>query len=184
MEDNRVGRRYAQALFSAATNLNVVQSVEDDLAAIVGLLNNDERFHHFVIAPYTSRDEKTKIAEKVFSDRVTALTMQVLRVVLAKGREAELPAIYHEYVVLRRAAQGIVHVVVTSAIELDADQKSRLVSKLQQQLNTTVEADYRVDPRIVGGVRVAFGNSVLDGSVRGALNRLRDRIKYDLLKQA
>lgn len=184
MQDSRVGRRYAQALFSAATNLNVVPSVEDDLAAIVGLLNNDEQFRRFLIAPYTSRDEKMQIAEKVFSDRVTALTMQALRIVLTKGREDELPAIYREYVVLRRAAQGVVHVVVTSAIELDADQKSRLVSKLQQQLNTTVEADYRVDPRIVGGVRVAFGNSVLDGSVRGALNRLRDRIKYDLLKQA
>lgn len=184
MQDNRVGRRYAQALFSVATNLDVVQSVEEDLAAIVGLLDKDEQFRHFLIAPYTSRDEKMKIAEKVFSDRVTALTMQVLRVVLTKGREDEIPGIYREYVVLRRASQGVVHVVVTSAVDLDADQRTRLIAKLQQQLHATVEADYRVDARIVGGVRVAFGNSVLDGSVRGALNRLRDRIKYDLLKQA
>lgn len=184
MQDNRVGRRYAQALFGAATNLDVIKSVEDDLASIVRLLENDTRFRQFIIAPYTSRDEKLAIAERIFSDRVTALTMQVLRVMLIKRREGELPAVYREYVALRRAAGNVVYVVVTSAIELDADQKSRLISKLQQQLNTTVEADYRVDARIVGGVKVAFGNSVLDGSVRGSLNRLRDRIKYDLLKQA
>jgi F-type H+-transporting ATPase subunit delta len=184
VEDNRVGRRYAQALFTAATNLNVVQSVEDDLGAIVGIMENDERFRHFLLAPFTSRDEKIQVADKVFSDRVTALTMQVLRVMLTKRREDELPAVYREFVTLRREAQGVVHVVVTSVTELDADQRDRLIAKLRQQLNTQVEADYKVDPRIVGGVRVAFGNSVLDGSVRGALNRLRERIKYDLLKQA
>jgi F-type H+-transporting ATPase subunit delta len=184
VQDNRVGRRYAQALFSAATNLDVVQSVEDDLRAINGLLENDEQFRHFILAPYTSRDEKVKIAERIFSDRVTALTMQVLRVMLDKRREAEIPGVYREYVTLRRAAQGVVHVTVTSAEEMSADQRTRLLAKLQTELQSTVEADFRIDPRLVGGVRVAYGNTVLDGSVRGALNRLRERLKYDLLKQA
>ncbi|MGV3615796.1 MAG: ATP synthase F1 subunit delta [Fimbriimonas sp.] len=184
MEDKRVGRRYAQALFTAATNLDVVGSVESDLALIVGLFENDPRFRHFVYAPYAGSDEKLAIVDRIFSDRVTALTMQFLRVLLDKRRELEIPSIYHSYVELRRQAQNAVHVVVTSATEMTEDQRSRLLAKLQQQLNTTVEADFKVDPRIVGGVRVAFGNSVLDGSVRGALNRLRERLKYDLLKQA
>ncbi len=184
MEDARVGRRYAQALYSAARNLDVVASVESDLASIVGLLESDEKFRNFLVAPFASRDEKVAVAERVFSDRVTALTMQVLRVMLEKRREEEIPAVYKEYIALRREASGIVYVVVTSAVELTPDQQSRLISKLQTKVGAPVEADYLVDPRIIGGVRVAFGNSILDGSVRGALNRLRERLQYDLLKQA
>jgi F-type H+-transporting ATPase subunit delta len=184
VEDNRVGRRYAQALFGAAQGLGVVESVESDLGAIVGMFESDETFRHFLMAPYTSRDEKVKISEKLFSDRITALTMQVLRVMLEKRREGELPAVYREFVALRREAQGVVHVVVTSAEELDSDQRRRLIDKLQLQLSATVEADFKVDPRMIGGVRVAYKNSIFDGSVRGALRRLRERLKYDLLKQA
>lgn len=164
--------------------MGTIDSVESDLGAIVRLMESEELFLHFLIAPYTSRENKVRIAEKLFSDRVTALTMQVLRVMLEKRREEEIPAVYREYVKLRRQHQGVVHVVVTSAIELDADQRTRLVDRLTSQLNATVEADYKVDPRLVGGVRVAYQNNIFDGSVRGALQRLRERMKYDLLKQA
>lgn len=184
MEDVRVGRRYAQALFSAATNLNVVESVQDDLAVIVRLLDTDERFASFLNAPYTGREEKIARAERIFSDRVTALTMQVLRVVLEKRREADIPQIYEEYVQLRRKALGITHVVVTSAFPIDDLQRERLIAKLRQQMGGEVEADFQIEPRMIGGVRVQYANSLLDGSVRGSLNRLRERIKYDLLKQS
>lgn len=184
MQDRRVGRRYAQALFDAARNLGVIDSVESDLGAIVNIYESDETFRHFMIAPYTSRDEKIKIAEKLFADRVTALTMQVLRVMLMKGREEEMPVIFTEFVRLRREHAGVAHVVVTSAEELTSDQRSRLVAKLESQFGGKVEADYKVDSRLIGGVRVAHQNSVFDGSVRGGLQRLRERMKYDLLKQA
>ena len=184
MQDSRVGRRYAQALFDAANGLGVVDSVESDLGAIVGLLDSDESFRDFLIAPYASRDEKVQLLERVFSDRITALTMQVLRVVLEKRREDEIETIFGEYVKLRREHQGVLHVVVTSAVELDSDQRDRLIAKLTTEFGAKVEADYKVDARLLGGVRVAYNNSIFDGSVQGALQRLRERMKYDLLKQA
>lgn len=184
MVDARVGRRYALALFGAASHLDVVASVEDDLRAIVSLVKNDPEFRQFLLSPYTSRDERVRICEKLFSDRVTALSMQVLRVVLVKRREAELPSIFDEFVRIRREAQNVTHVTVTSAIELTEAQRTALVAKLSVRMGGTIEADYRVDPRVIGGVRVAYGNHILDGSVRGALDRLRERLTYDLLKQA
>jgi len=184
MEDNRIARRYAAALFETAVTHDVVQSVEEDLSAIVGLLENDARFREFFLAPITSREEKIAVAERVFSDRITALTMQLLRVMLGKRRETELPGVRTEYVELRREKEGVVHVVVTSAQELPEDQRTALVAKLGAVLGRKIEPEFNVDSRLMGGVRVQYENFVLDGSVRGSLDRLRERLRYDLLKQA
>lgn len=184
MDDNRIGRRYAQALFGTAQRYDMVPSVEADLAAIVGLLETDQRFRHFVIAPYTSREEKVQIVERIFSDRVTALTMQVLRVMLEKRREEEIPAVYREFVALRRQAAGVLFVTVTSAMPLETDQRQALLAQLHTKLGRVIEAEFHVDSTLVGGVRVAYENYVMDGTVKGALSRLRERLKYDLLRQA
>src|SRR4051812_31778499 len=99
--DSRIGKRYASALFSTASRYDVVQAVEDDLNFIVGLMARDRGFRDFLLAPYTSREEKVKIIERIFSDRTTALTMQVLRVMLEKRRETEIESVRDEFVTLR-----------------------------------------------------------------------------------
>ena len=183
MADHRVARRYAQALFMTALKYEVVQSVEDDFNSIVGLLQTDEKFKEFVVAPYTGREEKLKIIEKLFSDRVTALTMQVLRVMFEKRREDELLGVRDEYITLRRENQGVIFATVTSAYEIEADQRNPLLAKLEEAIGKKVEAEFKVEPNLVGGIRVAYGNYVLDGSIRGALSSLREKLRHDLLKQ-
>jgi F-type H+-transporting ATPase subunit delta len=183
VEDNRIGRRYAQALFTTAQKYDVVAAVEADLDAIVSALDRDKAFRDFLLAPYSSREEKTAILERLFSDRITALTMQILRVMLEKRREHEIPAVHRDFVDLRRTAQGVILATVTSAIALEESQKKALLAKLQKSLNKTVEAEYKIDPRLIGGIKVTYGTYVIDGSVQGTLNQLKERLRHDLLKQ-
>lgn len=181
--DARVGKRYAQALFGTAQRFDVVDAVEADLNSIVGIMEKDRSFRDFILAPYTSRDEKVKIIERIFSDRITALTMQVLRVMLEKRREAELEAVRDEFVNLRRAANATIFVTVTSAEPLDESQRKALINKVQATTGKQIEAEYHVDASLIGGAKVTFDNYVLDGTVKGALAHLRDKLKHDLLKQ-
>ena len=181
--DARVGKRYAQALFGTAQRYDVVQAVEDDLSSIIGLMEKDRAFRHFLIAPYTSRDEKVKTIERIFSDRITALTMQVLRVMLEKRREGEIKAVYNEFVNLRREANKTLFVTVTSAEALEESQRKALLAKIEASSGQKVEAEFHVEPALVGGVKIAFENYVLDGTIKGALAHLRDRLKHDILKQ-
>ncbi len=184
MQDNRVARRYAQALFDTARKYDVVQAVEEDLAAFGNLLDKDAEFRHFFIAPYTSRSEKVAIVEKIFSDRITALSMQLIRVMLEKGREREIQGVRTQFAQLRRDQEGIVHATVTSSVILSDTQRSALLAKLEATQGKKFEADFEVDPRVMGGVKVAYGSYVLDGTIRGNLNKLRDKLRHDLLKQA
>ena len=184
MQDARIGRRYAQALFNAAKNHKMVAAVEDDMAGIATLMREDPKFRHFLIAPFNNAEEKKTVLQNVLGDRVTALTMQVLRVMLDKGREAEFESVAHEFSTLRRTAADIEFATITSAYTLDPAQKDAIVAGIERRLAKTVEAKFAVDPRVIGGVRVAYGSFVLDGTARGHLNRLRERLLHDVLHQA
>jgi F-type H+-transporting ATPase subunit delta len=182
--DAKVGKRYAQALFNAAKAADVVTSVEADLNAVANQFENDERFREFLVSPHVGRDEKLQILEKIFSDRITALTMSALRLMLQKRRENELEAVREEFVRLRREFQKKVYVLVSSAERLTDGQMKMIESKLEKLSGADIEPEFRIDPALIGGVRVSYGDYVLDGTVRGALRRLRDRLRIDVLKQS
>ncbi len=183
MADTKVARRYAGALFTTAQKNDVIKSVEDDLVAIASLLENDQKFKDFILSPKVGRDEKVKIAEKLFSDRITALTMQALRLMLVKRRQSEIVSVRDEFIALRREHGSVAYVQVSSAEVLEPDQKDAIVKKLEQKTGKTVEADFRIDPRLIGGVKVQIGDYVLDGTVSGSLRRLEEKLRRDVLKQ-
>jgi len=181
--DIRVARRYAQALFSTAKAHSLVQSVEADLQMVCGLLDKDLEFRRYMLTPDTDRTQKVALTEKVFSDRVTALTMQLFRIMLEKRREHELFAIRDEFARIRRDNEGIVHITVTSAAELSAMEKEAIIKKIGALLRKSVESEFHIDPQLLGGVKVAYDSYILDGTARGSLRQLRERLRYDLLKQ-
>lgn len=181
--DTRVAARYARALFQVAQQHNMVAAVSDDLSAITQALQSDERFHAFLNDPTVDRGTKQEVLTKVFSDRATALTMQLLRLLVEKRRDNMVEPISEEFSRLRRESENVLFAEVTSAIPLSDEEKNALVRRLEVQTRKSVEATYSVDSKLIGGIRVAIGNHVLDGSVRGSLNRMRDRLLYDVLKQ-
>lgn len=182
--DTKVAKRYARALFAAALEENNLAGVEDDLNGIAAALAAKPDFRRFLFSPATASEAKLQMVERVFSDRVTALTMSLLRLLLDKRRIEEFEFIRQEYIALRRQHDRIVYAVFTSARPLDEDARAALVAKLERSLGKRVEAEYEVDPRVLGGVKVQYDNFVLDGSVRGSLDRMRDDLVRDLLKQA
>lgn len=184
MADSRVARRYAAALFATAAKHNSVKAVEEDLHSIAAFIDADPRFRSVMVSPEVSRDAKTQLCEKLFSDRTTALTMQALRLILIKGREEELEAIRDEFTVLRREQEGVVFANVASSETLTQKQQTEILARLRLATGKQVEATFTVDPSLIGGVRATFGNTVLDGSLRGALASLHEKLHHDLLKQA
>lgn len=180
----RAAKRYALALFRTASANDVVKSVESDLDGIANLLRNDPAFKEFILSPHVNREEKIAILDKLFGDRVTAMTMTALRLVVEKGREPEIEAIRNHFVLLRRQKEGVVHCMIETSETLDNDQRMSLEMKLARSLGVSVEAEYAVEPSLGGGIRVTYDNFVLDGSVKGKLKKLRELLRHDLLKQA
>ena len=127
------------------------------------------------------RDDKRAILDKLLADQIGTLTMQAVRLLLAKRREDLIPEITQEYESLRRHDERVIYAKITSAEPMSDDEQKALLAKLSTEIGKTLEPEFAVDPALIGGVRVAYENMVLDGSVRGGLARLRSVLQQDLL---
>jgi len=181
--ESGVAGRYARALFQAALKEGMVVNVSGDLETISHIIRNDERFQQFLGHPDSTRSVKLALFESVFGDRVTALTMSMLRLLVEKQRELELPYIFEQFAELRREAEKVLAIKVTSARELTQEQKDAIVAKFQKAKGKTIESTFSVDESVMGGVKVEFEGNVVDGTVAGNLEKLRERFIRDVLKQ-
>ncbi|HEX4024819.1 MAG TPA: F0F1 ATP synthase subunit delta [Steroidobacteraceae bacterium] len=87
-------------------------------------------------------------------------------------RLALLPQIAAQYEALRAQAEHIADVDVASARELTAEQSAKLKAALEQRLGHAVRLHARVDPALLGGAVVRYGDFVVDGSLRRRVERL------------
>ncbi len=184
MADSRVAKRYATALFNIATQQGIVNAVDDDLSVITTALSRSENFRTFMKSPQTTEAQKLVLLDRTFGDRVTALTMHVLRLLVEKLRDDEIFGVHQEFAELRRISGGVVKAEIATAIPLDEDHKALLVAKIKSLTGREVEPHFLIDEKLIGGVKVTYDNNVLDGTARGSLNRIKDHLIYDVLKQA
>ena len=92
-----------------------------------------------------------------------------LRVLIENGRVAVLPEVCSHFEALKNAREGIVDAGIESAFPLDAAQTAELVTGLEARFKRKVRPHVSVDKELIGGVKVAVGDEVIDGSVRGKL---------------
>lgn len=94
-----------------------------------------------------------------------------------KGRLALIPVIVADFKAMLDEAKGISRGLVTTAIELDNDKKSEILSQLEKQTGRKLVLSYAVDTRILGGIVLKVGDIVYDASLRAQLDNLRESIK-------
>jgi F-type H+-transporting ATPase subunit delta len=107
---------------------------------------------------------------------VGAQLSNLVGVLVARRRVSLLPAIVGEYGRLLDRQRGVAAAIVTSASPLSADETAAISARIEALIGTTVSLRTTVDPDLIGGVTVRIGDRLIDASVRGRLERLRDRI--------
>lgn len=172
----RVGsaRRYAEAAFEVESEANAVDAWHDDLRRAAAIAS-DEKLARILENPAIDEKRRRDALEGALG--VAAKGVLNLSLLLLERRRLELlPAVAEHFHRLVNARDGIVEGVVTSAAPLDETDVQELRTKLEPIAGGSLELDYRVDPALLGGVVVRLGDRLLDGSVRGRLERLRARL--------
>ncbi len=184
MIERRIVRRYASALFAAASKADAVDQVESDLGLVSYTLfggdiispPNKVTLWEALVSPMLPPERKHEILSGVFEGKVSEITLSYLKLCVDKRREEVIPETESEYIALANEARGIIEAEVTSAAELSEDQERRLVAKLSQTTGKQVELAKKVDPALIGGLLVRMGDTVIDGSIRGQLEAIRERL--------
>lgn len=173
-----VARRYARALFDAASARDILSEVGGDLESIGRLLRETPELGQLLTAPQIRQDEKRKVIQTVFRDRVQPLVTELLHLLMDKKRVVLLRQIIEGYRNLYEQARGIERAEVTTAIILPQDQEQSLVGKLEKLTGHSIILEKRVDPGILAGMMVRLGDRIIDRSVRRTLREMR----HDLLE--
>ncbi len=180
MVDIRVARRYARALFEVALKQNLLQPTADDLAALRTLLEQSAELRAFFYSPLIPRDRKIQRLREALQAQVQPHTLRLLELLIEKRREKFLEAVCEEFRKLQEAHQGVVRATIESATPLTEAEQNGIVQKLQQSTGKTIIPTFEVNPDLIGGVRVQMGDYQIDGTLRGALDRLRDHITLEI----
>ena len=165
-----VAKKYSNALYMAARDKNVVSRIYDELGDLDKVVQSQREFLEFLKSPRNSESDKLAFIASVFTDRVHALLMQFLVVLVEKNRVKFLHEIIDEYNRHVEAERGIGRATVITAMKLTETERKKLIDKLSARLNLKVVLEEELDPKIMGGVIIITHDQIIDGSVRYGLD--------------
>jgi len=168
-------RRYAEAAFDIAVRDGTVEvwRRELDLAASVAA---DERIGEALANPAIPLDRRLEVASSVFATSLSSPVLNLIRLTIQRGRFDQLTRIAAEFRRLDNLRRNITHATATSAAPLTPAETRALTQRLEGSTGGRIELEVQVDPSLLGGLVVRVGDRLIDGSVRGRLERLRNQL--------
>ena len=173
-----VGGRYAQALFDLASDNGQIEAVEADLRQLKQLIAENRDLRRLLEHPGFAADERGR-ALAAIADRAgfNPITRKFLGLLAANRRAFALAAVIETYIRLATERRGVVAAEVTTAQPLSEAQASGVRAALRQALGKDPEITTRVDPAILGGLRVKVGSRLFDASLKSRLDQLKFALK-------
>jgi F-type H+-transporting ATPase subunit delta len=167
---------YAEALFEAAREREELEEVLENLEEFVGALHESEELRLFFYDGQIPEREKRRAIDAL-TEGMTLSTRNFLKVLSDNGREEILEEVLVRYEELVKEHLGRVEVEVTTAVELSEEELDSLKERLGRILEgREVILQTRVDPDLLGGAVFRFGGRMVDSSVRGQLQNLREEM--------
>jgi F-type H+-transporting ATPase subunit delta len=172
MADHRT-LAYAEALFNVARAEGTLADVEDELFRFSQTLQGSDELREALTDPAIPVARRQQVVEDLLGGKASSTTVALVSLVVGTGRARELPAIIKELVEMSAAEANKAVAEVRTAVALNQDQQDRLAKALGEATGRQVTLKVVVDPSVLGGVVAQVGDTVIDGSVRTKLERLR-----------
>ena len=170
-DDATIARPYARAAFEHAHAAGQLAAWGEMLGKASVVLA-DAQVAPLVGNPHVRRADLVAFVAEIVGAAGDEKAGNFLRLLADNGRLALLPQIAEQYAALRAEVENTVDVTVTSAMPLTAEQSEKLSQALTRRLRRTVRLTAAVDPSLIGGAIVRAGDFVVDGSLRGRVERL------------
>lgn len=172
-----VGNVYSEALFELAAEQNCAEETFDELMALKKIWQENPEVSKLLRSPTLSVAERLEVTEKIFKGRVSDQIYNFLCVLTEKSRADHLPEIADSYKEKWYDKSGIAEVTVTSDRPLSDKQRDKLINKLSQVYNKKILLEEKTDSSLIGGMKVSYNGTLLDGSVKTRLETIRKQIK-------
>jgi len=148
-----------------------VPAVRRDLGDFVDAERQVPELGELLRNPQLDKRAKAAAVDAVASD-ADPLVLNLLRLLVEKGRGGEVGQVADEFERMAAAEEGELSVELTTAYELSDEEARAIVAQIEQRSGRKVEANRTVDPALIGGMVLQVGSRRVDASIRGRLEQL------------
>ncbi len=166
-------RRYAEAAFQIASRDDSIETWRRELE--LAAAETDGQLMAVLANPALPLDQRLATAEGVYA-KLSQPVRNILLLLVRRGRIEQLPRVVAEFSRLDDRRQGITHATATSAAPLTDLEVRALTARLEGMTGGRIALTTDVDESLLGGLIVRVGDRLIDGSVRGRLERLRNQL--------
>jgi F-type H+-transporting ATPase subunit delta len=163
-----IARPYAEAAFSLADSTGKLaewSSVLGQMAQVAA----DPVVRKLIDDPHMGAERLYGLFMSLAQGNMFGEAQNFVRLLIENHRVALLPEIHAQFETLKNQREGVVEAEIATAFSLDQAQLASLVADLERRFKRKINPRVTVDPELIGGVRIAVGDEVIDGSVRGKL---------------
>lgn len=172
-----ISKTYGDALFELAVEESKVDVFEQEIEVLHKILDENKDFEKMMLHPEIIKEDKIRVMEDVFKERISGELTGFLKLVILKDRYREVGSILLYFRDRVKALKGIGVAYVSSAAALSKMQKMQIEEKL---LATTgyqkMEMHYGEDSSLIGGIVIQIGDRVVDSSIAAKLRELQKQL--------
>ena len=163
---------------TSGLKLSETAKVRSDLKALKAMLGESADLRRLVADPTFSAEDKGKgLVALAMQAKMTMTTAKFLGLLTQNRRSGDLPGVIAGFERLYAVQTGMVAAEVTTAVALSAKQLEGVKAQLRQSLGKDPEIETRVDPSILGGLKVKVGSRLYDASLKTRLDQLKFALK-------
>jgi len=172
-----VANRYARALADVVARPGDYRAVERELEDFVAVYRRSAELRDLFETPGVPLEEKKKVLEVILARLETSKTSaNFLRIVLTNYRMRALEEIVQTFRKIANQRLGVVQVKVFSAESLREAERRAVSARFEEVTGKRVEMEFHEQAELLGGILAQIESTVYDGSVRGHLQRIRQRL--------
>ena len=164
---------YGGRLYDLAAEEGLDERILGELDGVTALLNGDAEYLHLLSIPSIPKKERCALLDEAFRGQVHLYVLNFLKILCEKGTLRELSGCARAYRVRYNQAHGILEATATTAVAMTERQAKSLHEKLEKLTGKTIDLKTKVDPAVLGGIRLDIEGTELDGTVQNRLSALR-----------
>lgn len=177
MKGEAVARRYALALTRLCSKDEDWESLRDELIKVINIVSQSSEFKDFMENPIFPKNLKINVVTKISEEiKLSEKMKRFLAILVDKGRFSLLNLILKNFEDIWNRRNNIYKMEIISSIPLKEEEKFEIVDILSRLKKGKIKAEFSVDPEILGGILIKEGNKIFDCSVKGNLERLKNKI--------
>ena len=171
-----IARMYGGSLYDLAAEEGLETRILGELEEVNALFKANPDYLHLLSIPSIPKKERCALLDEAFRGQVHLYVLNFMKLLCEKGALRELPGCARAYRLRYNEAHGILEATAVSAVPLTAEQTRRLHEKLEKVTGRYIDLKTKVEPAVLGGIRLDIEGTELDGTVRSRLAGLRSSI--------